>query len=326
MSDAFLTLAQTKGGLTCFFLPRWRPDGERNAFHIQRLKDKLGNRSNASAEIEYAGAFAHRLGEEGDGVRTIIPMVHHTRLDAAISAAGLMRQALVQALHHAAHRTAFQRRLIDQPLMQSVLADLVIEVEATTALVIRLAGAFDRAEGDPAERDFARLAVAVAKYWVGKQAPRVIVEALECLGGNGYVEESILPRLYREAPVNSVWEGSGNVICLDVLRAIDRSPAALEALIAELDKARGADHRLDADIDRLKASLPDWRRQEDQARVMVERLALALMAAILVRFAPTALADAYCASRLGERAQGRQFGALPRALDLAPILRRAAPG
>ena len=325
MSDAFLTLAQTPGGLSCFLLPRWRPDGSRNAFHIQRLKDKLGNRSNASAEIEYAGAFAHRLGVEGQGLRTIIKMVHHSRLDAAISAAGLMRQALAQALHHAAHRTAFQKKLVDQPLMRNVLADLALEVEAATVLVMRLAGAFDRASADPAEQNFSRLATAVAKYWIGKQAPRVIVEALECLGGNGYVEESILPRLYREAPVNSVWEGSGNVICLDVLRAIGRNPESLEALLDELSLSRGGDRRLDARLDKLKAAFEGRVLEEDQARGLVEKLALTLMGALLVRHGPPIMADAFCASRLADDGAYQQFGTLPRKLELLAMIERAQP-
>jgi putative acyl-CoA dehydrogenase len=324
MSDAFLTLAQTERGLSCFLVPRWRPDGSRNAFHIQRLKDKLGNRSNASAEIEYSGAFAQLLGEDGHGIRTIIEMVHHTRLDAAISAAGLMRQAVAQALHHAAHRTAFQKRLVEQPLMQNVLADLAIEVEAATALVMRVAGAFDRAPHDSMEQAFVRLGTPIVKYWIGKQAPRMIVEALECLGGNGYVEESILPRLYREAPVNSVWEGSGNVICLDVLRAIDRHPEALEVLLQEIEKSRGGHRLLDARLDRLAASWPDWQGREDQARTMVEHLALALGGALLVRHAPSFIADAYCGSRLVDGC-GRQFGTLPRGHDLPAVIERARP-
>ncbi|MEZ5935347.1 MAG: acyl-CoA dehydrogenase family protein, partial [Alphaproteobacteria bacterium] len=258
------------------------------------------------------------------GVRTIIKMVHHTRLDAAISAAGLMRQAVAQALHHAAHRSAFQKRLVDQALMQNVLADLAIEVEAATTLVMRVAGAFDRASDDPAERDFGRLATPIAKYWMGKQAPRVIAEALECLGGNGYVEESILPRLYREAPVNSVWEGSGNVICLDVLRAIDRSPEAVEALLREIETSRGGNRWLDGTIDRLRSRLPEWQREEGQARVLVEQLALTLAGALLVRHAPSAIADAYCASRFTNDG-GRQFGTLPPGLDLAAIIARAQP-
>jgi putative acyl-CoA dehydrogenase len=323
-SDGFLTLAQAPSGLTCFLVPRWRPDGTRNAILIQRLKDKLGNRSNASAEIEYAGALAWLVGEEGHGVRTIIKMVHHTRLDAAISSAALMRQALAQALHHAAHRTVFQRRLIDQPLMRKVLADLALEVEGATALVMRLARAFDQGGRSRAERGFARLATAIAKYWVCKRAPAMIAEALECLGGNGYVEESMLPRLYREAPVNSIWEGAGNVVCLDVLRALAREPDSLEALLAELQGARGADLRLDGKLVRLSNALADQRDLEPRARQLVEQLALALQASILVRHAPAAIADAFCASRLSDY-PGRQFGVLPSGLDLAAICARARP-
>jgi putative acyl-CoA dehydrogenase len=324
MSDAFLTLAQAPAGLSCFLVPRWRPDGTRNAMLIQRLKDKLGNRSNASAEIEYAGALAWLVGEEGHGVRTIIKMVHHTRLDAAISSAALMRQALAQALHHAAHRTAFQRRLIDQPLMRNVLADLALEVEGATALTMRLARAFDQSSEDAAERGFARLATAIAKYWVCKRAPMMIAEALECLGGNGYVEESILPRLYREAPVNSIWEGTGNVVCLDVLRALAREPESLEALLAELNRARGADLRLDGRLVRLTNALADQDALEPRARQLVEQLALALQASVLVRHAPAAVADAFCVSRLSDN-PGRQFGGLPNGFDLAAICARAMP-
>jgi putative acyl-CoA dehydrogenase len=324
MSDGFLTLAQAPAGLTCFLVPRWRPDGTRNAILIQRLKDKLGNRSNASAEIEYAGALAWLVGEERHGVRTIIKMVHHTRLDAAIGSAALMRQALAQALHHAEHRTAFQRRLLDQPLMRNVLTDLALEVEGATALVMRLAHAFDRGAQDPTERGFARLATAIAKYWVCKRAPVAIAEAMECLGGNGYVEESILPRLYREAPVNSIWEGAGNVVCLDVLRAIEREPDALEALVAELQSARGAELRLDARLMRLNNLLADRGSLEPRARQLVEQLALALQASLLVRHAPAPVADAFCASRLSD-SPGRQFGVLPAGLDLGAICARARP-
>jgi len=323
-SDAFLTLAQTGAGLSCFLAPRWRPDGSRNAISIQRLKDKLGNRSNASAEIEYAGALAWLVGEEGHGLRTILKMVHHTRLDAAISSAALMRQALAQALHHAAHRTAFGRRLIDQPLMRNVLADLALEVEGAAALVIRLARAFDESGQDEGARGFARLATAIAKYWVCKRAPGTIAEALECLGGNGYVEESVLPRLYREAPVNSIWEGAGNVVCLDVLRALTREPDSIEAVLGELQSARGADLRLDARLMRLSNALADQSNLEHRARQLVEQLALALQASILVRHAPTAVADAFCASRLSDNPD-RQFGVLPSGLDLAAICARAQP-
>jgi putative acyl-CoA dehydrogenase len=324
MSDAFLTLAQTEAGLTCFFVPRWRAEGARNPIYIQRLKDKLGNRANASAEIEYAGALAHMIGEPGQGVRTIIKMVHHTRLDAALSSAALMRQAVAQALHHAAHRSAFQKRLIDQPLMRGVLADLALEAEAALVLVMRLARAFDAAPSDPAAASFGRLATAVAKFWICKRTPATVAEALECLGGNGYVETSPLARLYREAPVNSIWEGSGNVVCLDALRTLMRDPGAQEVFLAELELARGADLRFDAWLVRLKNCLREQDELEAQARRLVEQLALALQGALLVQHAPAAVADAFCASRLADGG-GRQFGALPRGLDLAALCERARP-
>jgi putative acyl-CoA dehydrogenase len=324
MSDAFLTLAQTTAGLSCFLVPRWLPDGARNAIRIQRLKDKLGNRSNASAEIEYAGALAWPVGEDGHGVRAIIKMVHHTRLDAAISAAAIMRQATAQALHHAACRTAFQKKLIDQPLMRNVLADLVLESEAATALVMRVAGAFDRSAADPRGAALARLLTPIAKYWICKRAPAVVVEALECLGGNGYVEESILARLYREAPVNSVWEGSGNVICLDVLRAIAREPDALGAVLDEVALTRGEDARLDRALDRLRPALAATDEIEHRARHLVEQLALVTSASLLLRHAPAAVASTFCAARLGDDV-GRQFGTLPPGQDLGAICERARP-
>jgi putative acyl-CoA dehydrogenase len=324
MCDAFLTLAQAERGLSCFLVPRFRPDGTRNAFQLQRLKDKLGNRSNASSELEYRGTFALLLGEEGRGVRIILEMVQHTRLDCVSGSAGLMRQALAQAVHHARHRAAFGRRLVEQPLMRAVLADLCLEVEAATALALRLARAFDRAGEDPGEAAFARIATAVAKYWVCKRAGPMIGEAMECLGGNGYVEESILPRLYREAPVNAIWEGSGNVICLDVLRAIEREPESLPALLGEIRLARGADARLDAWMAGLEVELAGGAEGEALARRTVERLALALEASLLLRAAPAAVADAFCASRLGEGA-GLGFGALPPGLALPEIVARALP-
>jgi putative acyl-CoA dehydrogenase len=324
MSDAFLTLAHTRRGLTCFLVPRFRPDGSRNPFRIQRLKDKLGNRSNASAEIEYEGSFAQRVGEEGRGVRTILEMVHHTRLDCVSGSAGLVRQALAQALHHARHRQAFGKRLWDQPLMRNVLADLAVESEAATVLMLRLARAYDAASGDPGEAAFARIATAVGKYWVCKRAPAAIYEAMECLGGNGYVEDSGLPRLFREAPVNAIWEGSGNVICLDVLRAMVREPASLPALLAEIRLARGADRRLDAEADALEAALARPEDAEARARSLVERMALLLQASLLLRHAPAPVADAFCAGRLASGA-GLAFGTLPAALDLGAILERAAP-
>jgi putative acyl-CoA dehydrogenase len=327
MSDAFLTLAKTggpEGPLSCFLVPRWRPDGSRNPFHIQRLKDKLGNRSNASSEVEYAGTWARMVGEEGRGVATIIQMVQHTRLDCVGGSTGLMRQALAQAAHHAAHRSAFGRRLCEQPLMQNVLADLALECEAATALMLRLARAFDEAPSNPTERAFARIATAVGKYWVCKRAPHMIYEAMECLGGSGYVEESILPRLYREAPVNAIWEGSGNVICLDVLRAIGREPEAVPALLAELDLARGGDKALDAALASLRAELARPEAAETRARHIVEAMARALQASLLVRHAPAAVASAFCRSRLGGEG-GLAFGTLPSDLPLQELLERATP-
>jgi putative acyl-CoA dehydrogenase len=304
MSDAFLVLAQAPGGLSCFFLPRWTPDGRRNAFHLQRLKSKLGNRSNASSEVEFHGAWARRIGEEGRGVATIIEMVHHTRLDCVIGAAGLMRRALIEAVHHARHRQAFGRFLIDQPLMQNVLADLAIESEAATLLMMRIARATDEQD-----RSFARLAVAAAKYWVAKQTAPHVAEALECLGGNGFVEESAMPRLYREAPLNSIWEGSGNVIALDVLRAIRKEPEALERVLEEIRLAN--DPRLERFVGREVV--------ESDARRFTERLAIALQASLLIRFSPAAVSDAFCASRI-EGDAGRAFGTLPQSVDFQAVI------
>ena len=322
MSDVFLVLAQAPGGLTCFVLPRVLPDGSRNVFRIQRLKDKLGNRSNASAEIELEGTWARRLGDEGRGVATIIEMVSATRLDCVLGSTALMRAAVAQATHHAAHRSAFGGLLADKPLMQAVLADLAVESEAATALAMRLAQAFDTGE-----RDFRRLAVAVGKYWVCKRTPAVVGEALECLGGNGYVEESGMPRLYREAPLNSIWEGSGNVNALDVLRALGREPAAVEAFRSEVELARGGDRRLDAAIDRFGKELTTV--DEAGARRLVELMGLTLQGSLLVRHAPAYVADAFCATRLGEPdtpgPAGLAFGALPRGLDTRAVVARATP-
>jgi putative acyl-CoA dehydrogenase len=323
MCDAFLVLAQAPGGLTCFLLPRVLPDGTRNRFHIERLKDKLGNRSNASAEIELQDAWAVMVGEEGRGVRTIIEMVNHTRLDCVIGSASLMRQAVAQATHHAAHRTAFGKLLSEQPLMVNVLADIAVESEATTILMMRMASAFDR-QDDPAEAHFRRLALAVSKYWCCKRAIAVVAEALECHGGNGYVEESILPRLYREAPLNSIWEGSGNVNALDVLRAMSREPDSVAAFFGEVEQAKRADQRLDAAVAELKRELSDPAEAEARARRVVERMALVLQASLLIRHGDPAVAAAFCASRLDGHA-GHQFGTLAPGPELAGIVARHRP-
>ncbi len=325
MSDVFLVLAQTERGLSCFLLPRWRPDGTRNRFHLQRLKDKLGNRSNASSEVEFDAAWARMVGEEGRGVATIIEMVNHTRLDCVNGAAAYMRQAVSQAIHHCAHRKAFGKLLTDQPLMQNVLADLAIESEAATAAMMRLARAYDEGARDERQRLFARLATAVVKYWVCKRAPMHVGEALECLGGNGYVEESMLPRLYREAPLNSIWEGSGNVICLDVLRAMARTPGATESFFAELNLAAGAERLLDTFVATLQEELRRPDQAEYGARRLVERLALALQGALLVRHGHPAVAEAFCAKHLLAGGGGRAHGTLPLGVDVTRILERHRP-
>jgi putative acyl-CoA dehydrogenase len=322
MCDAFLVLAQAPKGISCFFVPRWTPDGALNALRLQRLKDKLGNRSNASSEVEFERALGFLVGEEGRGIPIIIEMATYTRLDCAVAGAGLMRQALAQAVHHARHRTVFQRHLVDQPLMANVLADLALEAEAAMVLGLRMARAFDR-QDDAGETAFRRLATPAAKYWVCKRSITFAGEAMEVLGGNGYVEDSMMPRLYREMPVNSIWEGSGNVMCLDVLRALERTPEAGEALRAELAAAKGGDPRLDRFAASLEASL-QARPGEAQARHLAERLVLALQASLLVRFAPAPVADAFCASRL-DGAHGGAFGTLPAGLDLRAIVERAAP-
>jgi len=325
MCDLFLVLAQTDAGITCFALPRILPDGTRNAFHIQRLKDKLGNRSNASSEIELHGAWAQIVGEPGRGVPTIIEMVGHTRLDCIIGTAAGMRWGVANATWHAAHRSAFGRRLAEQPLMQNVLADLCLESEAATALSMRLARAYDEAaRGDEHARALKRLGTAVGKYWVCKRGPGHAFEALECLGGNGYVEESGMPRLYREMPLMSIWEGSGNVMALDVLRALSREPAVLEAFFQEVGEAAGADPRLDAFVASLRGEFGDPEGLEMRARRIVERMALALQGSLLVRHAPVYVADAFCASRLGGDA-GLQYGTLPAGADCAAIVARATP-
>jgi putative acyl-CoA dehydrogenase len=324
MCDAFLVLAQTDAGVSCFLLPRWTPDGERNAFHIQRLKDKMGNRSNASSEVEFDGAWARLVGEEGRGVRTIIEMVNYTRLDCVLGSAGLVRRATAEATHHTAHRAAFGKLLIEQPLMQNVLADLCIESEAATVTGMRLARACDEAPDDSEQTLFKRIALAVSKYWISKSATWHVGEALEGLGGNGYVEDSPMPRLYREAPLNSIWEGSGNVNALDVLRAMVKSPDSVDAFFAEVESAAGANAHLDTFVANAKASLGNPEELEYRARRVVEHLALALQGSLLVRHSPPEVADAFCASRLaGEH--GRALGTLPPGVDCAAIVERHRP-
>jgi len=312
MCDAFLTLAYAEGGLTCFLLPRWLPGGTRNAgFRVVRLKDKMGDRSNASSEVEYQGALAWRIGEEGRGVATIIRMVQHTRLDCVIGSAGQMRAALAQALWHAAHRSVFQKRLVDQPAMAAVLADMAVESEAATALSLRIAQAFD--EEDP----LARLLTPIAKYWVCKRAPGLVNEAMECHGGAGYIEAGPMPRLFRQSPLNAIWEGSGNVIALDLLRGLAREPEGAEALRAFLDGARGRDRQYDAWIDGL-----DFAADEARARSLVEKLALAAQAAVLIHW-DNPLAEAFCRLRLDAR--GMAYGAFDAAVDVRAIVSRSMP-
>jgi putative acyl-CoA dehydrogenase len=323
MCDAFLVLAQLKGGLSCFLVPRWTRDGERNAIRLVRLKDKLGNRSNASSEVEFAGAEGELIGEEGRGIPTIIEMSNYARLDCAIGSASLIRQAVAQAIHHASYRVAFQKKLIDQALMTNVLADLALESEAATVLTMRLARAYD--EEDELALAWRRVMTPAAKFWICKRAPLVAAEAMEVLGGSGYVEECVMPRLYREVPVNSIWEGAGNIMCLDVLRALERMPGAAELLLREVAESAPADKRLRTAAGRLerKISGRDW-KDESQARVVVRDLILAMHAALLFRHAPAPVADAFCLSRLGEE-PGGTLGLLPSGIDCRAIVERAAP-
>ena len=323
MNDVFLVLAQAPDGLTCFLVPRVLADGSRNRLDVVRLKDKLGNRSNASSELEFDGTWAQRLGDEGRGVRTIIEMVAATRLDCVLGSASLMRRALAEASWHVAHRSAFGGLLADKPLMQNVVADLAVESEAATALAIRLAAAVDAAD-DPHEAALRRIALPLAKFWVCKRTPMMVAEALECLGGNGFVEESAMPLLFRESPLNSIWEGSGNVNALDVLRALAKEPEALNAWIVEVGEARGEDPRLDRAIEGVLESLADTAGLEVGARRLAGRMAACLQGALLVRFAPPAVADAFCATRLGTE-YGGTLGTLPRGTDPASIVTRTTP-
>jgi putative acyl-CoA dehydrogenase len=326
MSDAFYVTAYAEGGLTCFLVPRSLPGGRRNVFLIQRLKDKCGNRSNASSEVEFRGTFAWALSEEGAGVRTAIEMAHLTRLDFAAGSAGLMRHAFCFALHHARHRRTFQRALADQPAMAAVLADLALESEANTALALRAAGATDAASrGEPAATTLERIITPVAKYWICKRAPAFVHEALECHGGNGFVEEHPIARLYREAPLNGIWEGSGNLIALDVIRALRKEPDTLEAVLAEVAFARGGDARLDSAARLLESEARAAARGDDaRARRVAELMAVAIGASLLVRFAPAAIANGFIASRLGEgQSRSGVYGVLPEGIDTRAVLTRA---
>ncbi len=324
MSDAFLTLARTEKGLSCFLLPRFRPDGSRNALRINRLKDKMGNKSNASSEIEFHGAWARMVGEEGRGVATIIEMVRHTRLDCVFGSSASMRAAFSQAAHHACHRYAFSRRLVDQPLMRNVLADLAVESEAATRMALRLAKWFDDSDKDPIAAKLARIGTAIAKYWVTKRNPGFVSEALECIGGNGFIEESPMPRLYRDSPINSLWEGTGNVQCLDVLRAAHKDPASLEAVVEELRRQAGQNASFDRHLRKLEGELTNRRDLERRARRLVEWLATALQAAVLLESGASPVAEAFCDSRLAGD-NGLAYGTLPDGVDTRAIVQRAWP-
>jgi putative acyl-CoA dehydrogenase len=323
MSDAFLVLAQAKEGLSCFLLPRLTPDGELNGLRLVRLKDKLGNRSNASSEVEFDNAQGFLVGEEGRGVPTIIEMVTLTRLDCAVSSAGLMRQAVARAIHHARHRSVFQRLLIDQPLMARVLADMVLDVEAATALAFRLARAFDEGSGED-EIAYQRVMTPVTKYWACKTAPNLVYEAMECMGGNGYVEEGGFPLLYREVPVNAIWEGSGNVMCLDVLRVLERAPETVRRVLEGIDTLGRSEPRLMAALDRIETLLAEAMRDQSVARALVEQLALAQAAALLLAHAPHAVSDAFLATRLDGQWRST-YGTSATKMDVREILSRAGP-
>ena len=323
MCDAFLVLAQAPGGLSCFLLPRWRPDGSKNPMQVLRLKRKMGNVSNASSETELRGALAWRVGPEGRGVRTIIEMVAMTRFDCMIGSAAGQRAAAAQALHHCSMRSAFGKVLVEQPLMRNVLADLALESEGSLALAMRVARALDHRD-DAHEDALVRLMTAVGKYWICKRTPQHAYEAMECLGGSGVMEDSPFPRLFRESPVNAIWEGSGNVQCLDVLRAMHKTPDVVQAFFAEVGRARGGDATLDRHVAALKAELTDLGELEYRARDLVDRMALAMQAALLVQHAPAPVSDAFCVSRLASTGH-HQYGALPRGLDTAAIVTRATP-
>ncbi|MEM9172970.1 MAG: acyl-CoA dehydrogenase family protein [Pseudomonadota bacterium] len=324
MSDAFLTLANTDKGLTCFLVPRWTPDGERNAIHLMRLKDKLGDRSNASSEIEYHGAWAERIGEEGRGINTIIDMVQHTRYDCALGSTGGMRATLTQALWHTTHRSAFGHRLIEQPAMRSVLADLIIDYEAAVALALRIGASIDATTDSDADTALMRIAIPAAKYWICKRQPAFVYEALECLGGAGFVEESPLPRLFRQSPLNAIWEGSGNVIAIDILRAIKREPDCIEALYAELSPALGRHLHYDRLVTKLKSVLSEHEVRQENARGIAQSIALALQGAALAKCAPDFVFESFCAQRLAADQPGSLYGSLQPGVATDELVKRSA--
>ncbi len=324
MSDAFLVLAQTERGISCFLMPRFTPDGKKNTLYFQRLKDKLGNKSNASAEVEFHAAYAQIIGEEGRGTANIMEMVRHTRLDCAVGSSATLRRAVAESVHHCSHRKAFGKLLIEQPLMQNVLADLSLESEAATALAFRLARGFDESKSNEEARAFTRIATAIGKFWICKRAVFAVGEAMEVLGGNGYVEESVLPRLYRDVPVNSIWEGSGNVQCLDVLRSINKEPQSIEALLNEIKSTNGANKNFDNFVGKVEKELFDANNLEFRARRLVEKLALILQASILLKNAPNFVSDAFCNSRLSED-NNLSFGTLPVGTDFEKIINRSLP-
>jgi len=325
MSDAFLVLAQAKGGISCFLLPRWRPDGTKNPLELQRLKNKMGNVANASSETELRGAYATLIGEEGRGIATILDMVAMTRVDCMIGSAGAMRQAVAQASHHCVQRSAFGKPLNQQPLMQNVLADLIIEHEAALALSMRTAHALDMAEHDPQQKQFLRLGTAVGKYWICKRTPSHAFEAMECLGGSGVMEDCIMPRLFRESPINSIWEGSGNVQCLDMIRAIEKEPQCLEAYLDEIKLAASGDRQFDRYVTALEKEFNVRDNLQYRARILTQKLALAMQGSLLLRQGNSAISDAFCASRLSPQSDGLVYGNLPHGLDLAAIIKRATP-
>jgi len=325
MCDAFLVLAQAPGGLSCFLLPRWRPDGSKNPMQIQRLKEKMGNVANASCETELRGAYSIMIGDEGRGIATILEMVAMTRFDCMVGSSAGMRQAVAQATHHCAYRSAFGKRLVDQPLMKNVLADLVIEHEAALAMTMRIARGMDMRGKNEDEDLLVRIGTAIGKYWICKRTPGHAYEAMECIGGGGVMEDCIMPRLFRESPVNSIWEGSGNVQCLDMLRAMNRNQGSVEAFLSEVTKAKTGDRRLDAFIKSLSSDLVTGDDMEYNARTIVEKMALALQGSLLIRYGDSAVADAFCQSRLSPGSSGRVYGTLPQGVDCERIIERATP-